>query len=384
MSQYTHSPVKSRLVSFVVAAGLTALGILALIFATPAHAASRIKDLVEIEGVRDNQLIGYGLVVGLQGSGDSLRNAPFTKQSLEAMLERLGVNTRDANLQTKNVAAVLVTASLPAFATQGSRIDVSVSAVGDAKSLEGGTLLVTPLAGADGQVYAVAQGTMTVGGFAAGGASGSTVSRGVPTNGRIPNGASIERELRFDFASQTELRFSLRNPDFTTARRIASAINTNLGVAAAQASNPTTVVLAKPIGFPGDMVELIGRIERLNVEPDSAAKIVVDEASGIVVMGNDVRVSTVAVAQGSLTISVQETPSVSQPAPFSQGATAVVPQSNVGVEEGTGGLAIVRGGAPLKDLVDGLNALGVGPRDLIGILQALKAAGAVQADIEVM
>lgn len=384
MNQATPTPDRSRIVSFLVAACLTGLAIVALLFATPAQAASRIKDLVDVEGVRDNQLIGYGLVVGLQGSGDSLRNSPFTKQSLESMLERLGVNTRDANLQTKNVAAVMVTAGLPPFATQGSKIDISVSAIGDAKSLEGGTLLVTPLAGADGQVYAVAQGTMTVGGFAATGGSGSGVSRGVPTNGRIPNGASIEREVRFDLAGQTELRFALRNPDFTTARRIAWAINRNLGVAVAHAMNPTTVVVAKPIGFPGDMVELIGRVERLTVEPDSIAKIVVDEASGIVVMGNDVRVSTVAVAQGNLTISVQETPSVSQPAPLSQGTTEVVPQTTVNVDEGVGGLAIVRGGAPLKDLVDGLNALGVGPRDLIGILQALKAAGALQADIEVM
>nr|WP_320412730.1 flagellar basal body P-ring protein FlgI [Candidatus Phycosocius spiralis] len=355
-------------------------------FALPqcAFAQSRIKDLVQIEGVRDNQLIGYGLVVGLPGTGDGLRNSPFTRQSIEAMLERMGINTREQNLQTKNVAAVMVTASLPAFSTQGSRVDISVSAFGDAKSLEGGTLLVTPLMGADGQVYAVAQGQVTVGGFTASGGSGSSVSRGVSTNGRIANGALIEREIRFDLAGQTELRMALRNPDFTTARRIASAINSNLGLVAASVDNPSTVVLSKPIGYPGDMVSLIGRIERLNVTPDLGAKIVVDEASGIVVMGDNVRVSTVAIAQGNLTVSVQENPVVSQPGPLSSGQTTVAPQSNVKVDEDKGDLAIVRGGVPLRNLVEGLNSLGVNPRDLIQILQALKASGALQADIEVM
>jgi flagellar P-ring protein FlgI len=356
----------------------------AFMMPTSTMAQSRIKDLIAVEGVRDNQLIGYGIVVGLAGTGDGLRNSPFTRQSIEAMLERMGVNTRDQNLQTKNVAAVMVTASLPAFATQGSRIDISVSAFGDAKSLEGGTLLVTPLMGADGQVYAVAQGQLTVGGFTATGASGSSVSRGVATNGRVSNGALIEREVRFNLAGQTELRLALRNPDFTTARRIASAINTNLGVPAAAVENPSTIVLSKPIGFPGDMVSLIGRIERLPVTPDQVAKIVVDEASGIVVMGDNVRVSTVAIAQGNLTVSVQETPMVSQPAPFSNGETTTVPRSNVDVVEDRGDLTVVRGGVPLRDLVEGLNALGVNPRDLIQILQALKASGALQADIEVM
>ena len=351
---------------------------------TTAHAQSRIKDLVQIEGVRDNQLIGYGIVVGLAGTGDGLRNSPFTRRSIETMLERMGVNTREQNLQTKNVAAVMVTASLPAFGTQGSRIDISVSAFGDAKSLAGGTLLVTPLMGADGQIYAVAQGQLTVGGFSATGTSGSSVSRGVSTNGRIANGALIERELRFNLAGQTELRIALRNPDFTTARRIAGAINTSLGVAAAAVENPSTIVLSKPIGYPGDMVALISRIEGLTVTPDQVAKIVVDEASGIVVMGDNVRVSTVAIAQGNLTVSIQETPFVSQPNPFSNGETTIVPRSNVAVNEDQGDLTVVRGGVPLRDLVEGLNALGVNPRDLIQILQALKAAGALQADIEVM
>lgn len=348
------------------------------------EAASRIKDIADFEGVRENQLIGYGLVVGLQGTGDSLRNAPFTRQSLTAMLERLGVTTRDLNLNTKNVAAVMVTANLPAFSNQGARIDVTVSALGDSKSLAGGQLLVTPLVGADQQVYAVAQGAIAIGGFSAEGASGSSVTRGVPTAGRIASGGLIERELHFDLAGQRELRLALRNPDFTTARRMADAINTAVGSQAARATNPGSVAVIRPESFQGDMVELLTRIENLTVDPDQPAKIVIDETSGVVVMGENVRVSTVAIAQGALTISVSEQPQVSQPAPLSQGQTAVVPQSDVTVEEERGGLALVRGGVPLKDLVDGLNALGVSPRDMISILQALKTAGAIQAEIEVM
>lgn len=349
-----------------------------------ANAQSRIKDLIYVEGVRDNQLVGYGIVVGLQGTGDGLRNSPFTKQTIEAMLERMGVNVRDQQLQTKNVAAVMVTASLPPFATQGSRLDVTVSAMGDAKSLSGGTLIVTPLMGADGQVYAVAQGQITIGGFEATGKTGSSIGRGVTTNGRIPSGALVERELQFDIAKMTEIRLALRNPDFTTARRIAGAINENVGVMVANVDNPSTIVLSKPIGYPGDMVTLISRIEKLNVQPDAIAKIVVDESSGIVVMGENVRVSTVAVAQGNLTISVQEDPFVSQPNPFSKGETVAGTKSSVKVEEDDGDLIVVKGGVALKDLVAGLNSLGVNPRDLIQILQALKAAGALQAEIEVM
>ncbi len=362
---------------------LSAVAVTALLVGQ-CDAASRIKDIADFEGVRENQLIGYGLVVGLQGTGDSLRNAPFTRQSLTAMLERLGVTTRDLNLNTRNVAAVMVTANLPPFSSQGARIDVTVSALGDAKSLSGGQLLVTPLVGADQQVYAVAQGAIAIGGFSAGGASGSSVTRGVPTAGRIASGGLIEREIHFDLANQRELRLALRNPDFTTARRMADAINTAVGAGTARASNPGSVVVARPAAFDGDMVDLLTRIESLPIDPDLPAKIVIDETSGVVVMGENVRVSTVAIAQGALTISVNEQPAVSQPLPFSLGETAVVPQSSVTVDEGQGGLAMVRGGVPLKDLVDGLNALGVSPRDMISILQALKAAGAIQAEIEVM
>ncbi len=365
---------------------LRALGIAlaaCAVVASPAFAGSRIKDIVEFEGVRENMLVGYGIVVGLNGTGDSLRNAPMTKQSLEAMLERLGVNTRDAALNTKNVAAVMVTARLPAFAAAGSPVDVSVSALGDAKSLLGGTLLVTPLLGADGQAYAVAQGTVQTGSIAASGASGSSVTKGVPTAGRIAGGALVEREIGFQLASLGEMRMTLRNPDFTTARRIADAVNQRYpGTAVAE--NPTIVALRAPAGR--DLVSFVTNIEGLEVTPDSAARVIIDEVAGVVVMGENVRVSTVAIAQGNLTISVQETPSVSQPNPFSRGGnTEVVPQSTVTVEEEKGRqLVTLRNGASLASLVAGLNALGVTPRDMISILQAIKAAGALQADIEVM
>ncbi len=350
--------------------------------AEPAVARSRIKDIVSFEGVRENMLVGYGLVVGLNGTGDSLRNAPFTKQSLSSMLERLGVNVRDAQLDTKNVAAVMVTAKLPAFAAAGAQIDVNVSALGDAKSLLGGALLVTPLLGADGEAYAVAQGTVQTGAVSASGASGTSVTRGVPTAGRIAGGASVERELGFALAKMGVMRLTLRNPDFTTARRIADAINSRFP-GSATADNPTIVSLRTPGG--GDLVSFVTALEQLEVEPDSHAKVVINEVAGVVVMGSDVRISTVAIAQGNLTISVQETPRVSQPAPLSQGETVVVPQSTVSVEEDKGKKLIeLRAGASLSTLVAGLNALGVNPRDMIAILQSIKAAGALQADIEVL
>lgn len=356
----------------------------ALVFAGPAGAASRIKDLVDIEGVRENTLIGYGLVVGLDGTGDRIRNTPFTRESIVSMLERMGVNIRSETLDTDNIAAVMVTASLPPFATQGARIDVSVSALGDAKSLRGGVLLVTPLHGADGEVYALAQGSVAVSGFAARGEAAS-ITRGVPTNGRIANGAVIEREMFYDIALRDPVRLSLRNPDFTTARRIAAAVNAELGSDAARAVDPGTVSLSKPAGRTGDMVDLIADIERLAVEPDHYAKVVIDEASGVIVMGQNVRISTVAIAQGTLTISISETPQASQPSPFSErGETVVLPRTTVEAEEAGASLRIVEQGVRLSQLVDGLNALGVNPRDMIAILQAIKASGALQADIEVM
>ncbi|MCG8440269.1 MAG: flagellar basal body P-ring protein FlgI [Caulobacterales bacterium] len=349
-----------------------------------AHAASRIKDIADVEGVRDNQLVGYGLVVGLDGTGDGLRNSPFTKQSLEAMLERLGVNTREANLNTRNTAAVMVTANLPPFSVHGTRFDVTVSALGDAKSLSGGVLLVTPLYGADGEVYAVAQGSVAIAGFSAGGDAAS-ITRGVPTVGRIANGALLEREAPYDLASQPVVRLSLRNPDFATAARMTEAINRYLGVMAARATSPAVVELARPPSFAGDMVGLLTEVEQLMVEPQQAAKIVIDEASGVVVIGESVRVSTVAVAQGSLTVSVRETPVASQAEALAPGGeTVVLPRTDVETEEDLGGLVVLDQGVALQDLVDGLNALGVSPRDLITILQGLKTAGAIQADIETM
>ncbi|HEX3487236.1 MAG TPA: flagellar basal body P-ring protein FlgI [Micropepsaceae bacterium] len=350
----------------------------------PALAFSRIKDLADVEGIRDNMLIGYGLVVGLNSSGDSLKNAPFTQQALQTMLERLGVNTRGAAINTKNVAAVMVTASLGPFSAQGTHMDVTVSAMGDAKSLQGGSLLATPLLAADGQVYALAQGPVAIGGFSAQGAAGS-VSRGVPTSGRISNGAIVEREVGFTLAKAQSLRLSLRNPDLTTAQRVASAINRYLGVPAATAANPATIQLMKPANYT-DVVALLTDIEQLKVDPDLPAKVVIDEQSGVIVMGSDVRISTVAIAQGNLTIRITETPQVSQPQPLSQGGTTqVVPRTAIDVDEETGKrLVVLSAGVSLQELVNGLNALGVGPRDMISILQAIKAAGALQAEIQVI
>ena len=350
--------------------------------ASPVQAQVRIKDIADVEGIRENQLVGYGLVVGLNGTGDKLDSSVFTRESLIGMLERLGVNTRDqeAKLDTKNVAAVMVTTELPAFARTGSRIDVAISALGNATNLTGGTLLVTPLLAADGEVYAVAQGTLATGAIAARGAA-SSVTRGVPTAGRIANGATVEREVAFKLASRPQLRLGLRNPDLNTARRMEAAINRALGANVATALDPRTVAL----DFAGrDVIASLAIVEDLRVEPDNAAVVVVDEASGTIVMGANVRVSTVAIAQGNLTIRITETPVVSQPNPRSLGQTAVVPRTNIQIDDGAGKkLGILSGNVTLRDLVTSLNALGVGPRDMISILQSIKAAGALQADLQV-
>ncbi|HUB14067.1 MAG TPA: flagellar basal body P-ring protein FlgI [Acetobacteraceae bacterium] len=349
--------------------------------APPASAQVRIKDIVDVEGVRENQLVGYGLVVGLNGTGDKLNDNIFTLESLVGMLERLGVNTRDqiANLTTKDVAAVMVTGELPAFARNGSRLDVTVSALGDATNLTGGILLVTPLLAADGEVYAVAQGALATGAIAARG-SGASVTRGVPTSGRIANGATVEREVPFQLANAKALHLGLRNSDLTTARRIAAAINTEIGPIS-RATDPRTV----EIDLSGrDPIETLAAVEDLRVQPDSPAIVVIDEASGTVVMGANVRISTVAIAQGNLTIRVTETPQVSQPAPLSNGTTTTVPRTQIQIDDQHDRkLGILSAGVTLRDLVASLNALGVGPRDLISILQSIKAAGALQADLEV-
>jgi flagellar P-ring protein precursor FlgI len=366
---------------FITAIAVT---ILSSSFSSDAFAkTTRIKDIVDIEGVRENMLVGYGLAVGLNGTGDSLNNSPFTEQSLVAMLERLGVSVRGQNLNTGNVAAVMVTATLPPFANQGSKIDVTISALGDAESLQGGTLLVTPLMGADGNVYAVAQGSVNIAGYSIEGEA-ATVTKNIPTTGRIPEGAIVEREIEFNMDDFNEVRLALRNPDFTTARRIARAINGFMSGSAAKAENSGSVVLSKPSGFKGTIVDLITDIEQLPIQPDQVARVIIDESSGVIVMGADVRISTVAIAQGNLTIKITETPQVSQPNPFSeQGQTVVVPRTDIEINQGDDvGLGVLETGVTLQDLVTGLNRMGVSPRDTITILQAIKAAGALQAEIK--
>jgi flagellar P-ring protein precursor FlgI len=343
----------------------------------------RIKDIASIEGVRENQLVGYGLVVGLQGTGDTLRNAAFSEQSLQSMLERLGVNVRDSALRTRNIAAVIATAELPAFAGAGSRIDVNVASLGDASSLQGGTLIITQLAGADGEVYAVAQGPIAVTGYSAAGMAES-VQKGTPTAGRIPNGALIERELQTNLDGLGALTFKLRNPDFRTAIRITDAINSysrrRYGAAVAEERDYRTVALIKPRGM--SAARFIAEIEGLPVRPDAPARVVIDERSGTVVMGADVRISTVAITHGNLSIRVSEAPVASQPAPFSDGETVVLPRTMVDASESGGNLAII-GGTDLQTLVRGLNQIGLKPTGVIAIVQAMKTAGALQADLVV-
>ncbi len=384
-SQQTRNARRTRLPSLLKAAVMLALLILPPV--SEAEAASRIKDIVSVEGVRDNMLVGYGLVVGLNGTGDSLTNAPFTERSLIGMLERLGIHSSGdfSTIKTKNIAAVMVTATLPAFGSQGSKIDVSVSTMGDAKSLQGGTLLVTPLQGADGEVYAVAQGTVTSG-YSAGGASGSSVTKGVPTSGRIADGAIVEREVNFHLAELGSMRLGLRNPDFTTAKRVADAINAHAKTPIADAIDPSTVRLSVPPDRHQDIVAFITELEQLQVVPDQVAKVVIDEQSGVIVMGENVHINTVAIAQGNLTVKISETPQVSQPTALSQGGqTQVVQRTDINIDEGSKNkLALVHASVTLQDLVQSLNALGIGPRDMISILQSIKAAGALQADLEVL
>jgi flagellar P-ring protein FlgI len=340
----------------------------------------RIKDLVEFDGVRANDLVGYGLVVGLNGTGDGLRNAPFTEEIMSNLLERLGVNVSGEQFQPKNVAAVFVTSTLPPFARAGGQIDVTVSAIGDAKSLLGGTLIMTPLNGADGQIYAVAQGAIIAGGVSADGQAARVV-QGVPTAGMIPSGARVEREVDFDFTQLDSMRLALREPDFTTAARIEAVINHATGRRSAEMLDAGTVLLQTNGQSPA---HLVSQLENLTIEPESKARVVVDQRSGTIVMGEDVRISRVAVAQGNLTLRIDETPMVIQPNPFSQGETIVVPRSSVGIQNAPGtGLAEVSGGTNLSEVVAGLNALGVAPHDMIDILKSINAAGALHADFVV-
>lgn len=362
---------------------LLGLALAAALSASPAFAASHIKDIVDFEGVRNQQLIGHGLVVGLNGTGDSLRNCPMTRQSLESMLEHQGSNVRETNLNTKNVAYVEVTAKLPPFAIPGSTIDVNISAACDGKSLLGGTLLVTALEATDGKTYAAAQGTVQTGSISASGASGTSVTKGVPTAGRIPSGGIIENQTNFQLSSLAYPRLTLRNPDFTTSKRIVEAINARYPGTAAS-DNPGVVTLRPPTNI--DRLTYLSSIEAIEVSPDSAAKVVIDEVAGVIVVGEAVRVSTVAVQQGNLTVTVQESPQVSQPNPLSRGGTtAVTPLSTVKVEEEAGKkLMIIKDGGSLASVVAGLNALGVSTRDMISIITTMKNQGAIQAEIVVM
>ncbi len=339
--------------------------------------------MVEFDGVRGNDLIGYGLVVGLNGTGDGLRNAPFTEEIMTNILERLGVNVMGEQFRPKNVAAVFVTASLPAFSRAGSQIDVTVSAIGDAKSLLGGTLIMTPLNAADGEIYAVAQGTVIAGGATAEG-DGAEVTQGVPTAGTIPAGARVEREIDFDLSSLNSIRLALRNADFTTAIRIEQAINQNFQRPVAVMLDAGTVQLSIAATRMASPAHALGRIENILVQPERKARVVVDQSSGTIVMGEDVRISRVAVSQGNLTLRIQEQPLVVQPNPFAPGDTVTLPRTNAEIIEEPGiALAEVPAGTSLSEIVSGLNALGVSPRDMIDILKSIKAAGALHAEFVV-
>jgi flagellar P-ring protein precursor FlgI len=343
----------------------------------------RIKDLVEFDGVRGNDLLGYGLVVGLNGTGDGLRNAPFTEEIMTSILERLGVNVTGEQFRPRNVAAVIVTATLPPFARAGGRIDVTVSAIGDADSLLGGTLVMTPLTAADGEIYAVAQGTIVAGGVAARGDAAEIVE-GVPTAGVVPGGARVEREVDFDFTAMTSIRLALRDPDFSTAMSVERVVNSNLAGTPARMLDAGTVLLDLTRTNARSPAHALGAIENLTVSPQSRARVVVDQASGTIVMGSDVRISQVAVSQNNLTLRIEEAPVVVQPNPFAAGETVIVPRTGVGLQEQPGpGLAIVGAGTTLSDVIAGLNALGVSARDMIDILKSIKAAGALHAEFVV-
>ncbi len=365
---------------------LVALTLAALIALLPLAGTAtpvRLKDLVQFDGVRSNELLGYGLIVGLNGTGDGLRNSPFTEEIMTSILERLGVNVTGEQFRPRNVAAVLVTASLPPFARAGSPIDVTVSAIGDASSLLGGTLIMTPLNAADGEIYAVAQGTIIAGGVSVEGAA-ARITQGVPTAGVIPAGATVEREVAFDFTTLTVIRLALRTPDFTTAGRIEAAVNHAFGRQVAVMLDAGTVRVDIAATQAASPAHALGQIENIRVEPELPARVVVDQRSGTIVMGENVRISSVAVSQGGLTLRIEEAPLAIQPNPFSPGETVVVPRTQVGIEQEPGiGLAEIREGASLSEVVAALNALGVAPNDMIDILKSIRAAGALHAEFVV-
>lgn len=347
----------------------------------PGQVASRIKDIAQLQSARDNQLVGYGLVIGLQGSGDSLRNSPFTEQSIRAMLENLGIATEGGSARAKNVAAVIVTANMPPFVQSGARIDINVSSMGDATSLQGGTLIMTPLKAADGEIYAVGQGSVIVSGFSAQGQA-EQLTQGVPTSGRVPNGAIVERSVEAEFGDQSVLTLQLRNPDFSTAVRIADAINDytrqRFGARVAAERDARTVSIKKPKGIAA--ARFYAEIENLVVESDTPARVVIDERTGTIVIGNQVRISRVAISHGALTVRITEAPRVVQPEPFSRGETAVEPYTAIEATQPDARVAVLDG-PNLETLVSGLNRLGVKPDGIIAILQGIKSAGALQADL---
>ncbi len=353
------------------------------LFAKQAHSASRIKDIVYFEGIRKNTLVGYGIVVGLNGSGDNLKNSPFTEKGLSQFLSKIGINSAGANLKTKNVAAVTVTGELPPFARSGSKFDVTISTLGDSKSLEGGILLAAPMLGADGNVYAVAQGQVAIGGLITTASSGNATSKGVPTNGFISNGAMVEKEIEFDLSSMSQIKLALRNPDISTSRRLAESINEVIGEDTANAIDPGTVVLKVPDIYGNNVVGLLSDIEQIIIVPDHVARVVIDESSGTIVIGEDVKIDTVAVAQGNLLVSVKNN-ETSEESGFSTDKSGLSGTTPINNNNRPGnGLAVVQQGANLRDLISGLNALGIGTRDLINILQTIKSAGALHANIEV-
>ncbi len=354
-----------------------------LMGSAPQAFAARIKDVARFMGVRPNALFGYGLVIGLNGTGDN-NKTQFTTSTLANFLDRMGIHVEPDSIKVKNVAAVMVTAKLPPFARIGTKLDVQVSSIGDAKSLEGGTLLMTPLQGPDGQVYAVAQGPVSTGGFSASGASGSSVQKNHPTVGFISQGAVVEQEFSVPFDGLDRLDLVLNAPDFTTADHAARKINLALGGHYAKAVDATTVQLDVPPSYRSDIVGLISQVETLDISPDTPAKVVINERTGTIVLGENVRISPVAVAHGNLTVQISEQPAVSQPLPFSQGRTVVTPQSTVQVQEGKGTLNVLSGGTTIGEVIKGLNAIGATPRDIITILQAIKAAGALHAELEII
>jgi len=344
----------------------------------------RIKDIADIKGVRQNQLVGYGLVVGLNGTGDS-DSAIFTIQSMASMLEKMGVTVKTEDIEVDNVAAVMVTTDLPPFARSGSRIDVLVSSIGDAENLQGGTLLFTPLKAADQQVYAVAQGPISTGGFVVGSASGTGVQKNFPTVGRVVNGALIEKEIPNKFNQKQSLTLTLHSPDFTTSSRVAQAINIAFYDQIARTHDAGTIEVKVPQNYMGNVVALVTMIESLGVTPDTVSKVIINERTGTVIMGENVRISTVGIAHGNLSIEIKDDFNVSQPLPFSRrGDTVVTPESEVQVQEGNNPIFLVKSGVSIASVVKALNALGVSPRDLIAIFQALKASGALQAELEII